>query len=89
MKKTIIATAILAMALPAFAADGAALYKAKCQMCHAPDGSKAAPNLATLTVEQTIEITAKGKAPKMPAYESKLSAEEIKAVSEFMKSLKK
>lgn len=89
MKKALILSAMIALAVPVFAADGAAVYKAKCAMCHGADGSKQAPNLAKLSEKEVIEITTKGKAPKMPAYASKLSADEIKAASEYMKSLKK
>lgn len=88
MKKGIILTAILALAVPVFAADGAAVYKAKCAMCHGADGSKNAPNLAKLSEKETADVTAKGKG-KMPAYEGKLSAEEVTAVAQYMKSLKK
>lgn len=41
MKKTALLLAILILAAPiALAADGAATFKAKCQMCHGPDGAK-------------------------------------------------
>ena len=48
MKKTALLLALVMLAAPlAFAADGAATFKAKCQMCHGPDGAKmAAHNLA-------------------------------------------
>ncbi len=88
MKKVLIATAILAIATPMFAADGAAVYKAKCAMCHGPDASKNTPTVAKLTEKEIAEITAKGKG-KMPAYEGKLSADEITAVAAAMKALKK
>jgi mono/diheme cytochrome c family protein len=88
MKKALIATVVLAIATPMFAADGAALYKAKCAMCHGPDASKNAPNLAKLSEKEIAAVTTKGQG-KMPAYEGKLSAEEITAVAAAMKSLKK
>lgn len=88
MKKAIILTAVMALAVPVFAADGAATYKAKCAMCHGADGAKNAPNLAKLSEKEIAEITTKGKG-KMPAYEGKLSADEIQAVAAYMKSLKK
>jgi mono/diheme cytochrome c family protein len=88
MKKAVIFTAVLALAVPVFAADGAAVYKAKCAMCHGADASKKAPNLAKLSEKEIGDITTKGKGA-MPAYASKLSADEIKAAAGFMKSLKK
>ncbi len=89
MKKAVLATLVLAIATPMFAADGAAVYQAKCAMCHGADGAKNAPNLAKLSEKEIAEITAKGKAPKMPAFENKLNAADIVAVAAHMKSLKK
>ncbi|HWR35345.1 MAG TPA: cytochrome c [Clostridia bacterium] len=96
MKKTVILL-VFAMAAGSaiFAADGAAIYKSKCAMCHGADGSKSNPNMRALnsaevqkqTEAQLAEATAKGKG-KMPAYASKLSPEEIKAVAAYMKTLK-
>ena len=88
MKKVLIAAVLLAIATPMFAADGAAIYKAKCAMCHGPDASKNAPNVAKLSEKEIADITTKGKG-KMPAYEGKLTAEEIAAAAAAMKSLKK
>ncbi len=88
MKKSFIAIVVLSFATSMFAADGAALYKAKCAMCHGPDACKNAPNVAKLSEKEIAEIATKGKG-KMPAYEGKLSAEEISAVAAAMKSLKK
>ncbi len=102
MKKTIVILAmfalVLALAMPALAADGAATYKAKCAMCHGPDGSKENPAMGIKALSgadvqkqsdaQLIETTTKGKG-KMPAYSGKLSDEEIKAVVAFIRTLKK
>ena len=75
--------------MPMFAADGAATYKAKCAMCHGADGKGKTPLAGTkLSAAEIEKFTAEGKAPKMPKYEGKLSAEEIKAVAEYVKSLK-
>lgn len=79
-----------------FAADGAALYKSKCAMCHGADGSKSNPNMKALNSEdvqkqtdaQLTETTSKGKG-KMPAYAGKMSDDEIKGVVAFMRTLKK
>lgn len=88
MKKALIAFAVIIISVPMFAADGAAIYKAKCAMCHGADASKNTPNLAKLSEKEIAEITAKGKG-KMPAYEGKLAADEITAVATAMKALKK
>lgn len=92
-----------AMMLPVagMAADGAAVYKAKCATCHGADGAGTTPmgkkmNLRDLgsaevqkqTDAELTQITAKGKG-KMPAYESKISADELKAVVAHMRSFKK
>lgn len=85
----------------ASAGDTAALYKSKCASCHAADGSGSTPvgkklkvrdmSLAEVqkqTDAQLIEITAKGK-NKMPAYEKKLTAEQIKELVAYMRELGK
>jgi mono/diheme cytochrome c family protein len=44
MKKTALLLVIAMLLVPvvSFAEDGAAIFKAKCQMCHGPDGAKMA-----------------------------------------------
>ena len=82
------------LALPAFAADGAATYKAKCAACHGPEGQgKVGPALkgTTLTADQITDVLTKGdeakKAPhKKPT--AALSADDAKAVADFVKTLK-
>lgn len=102
MKKTMLMLAVfglvLSMAMPALAADGAATYKAKCAMCHGPDGSKenpgmnlkaiSGPDVQKKTDAQLIESTTKGVG-KMPAFGGKLSDDEIKATVAFIRTLKK
>ena len=102
MKKTVLMVAVIAlvvaMAMPALAADGAATYKAKCAMCHGPDGSKenpamgmkalSGPDVQKKSDAQLIEATTKGVG-KMPAYAGKLSDDEIKATVAFIRTLKK
>lgn len=95
----VLGVALLAPA-PAAAEDAAALWKAKCASCHGADGTGATPmgkkmNLRDLgsaevqkmTDAQLIEITTKGK-NKMPAYEGKLSADQIKALVAHMRTFK-
>lgn len=84
----------VSMALPAFAQDGAAIYKAKCAACHGPEGQgKVGPKLAgtSLSADQISDLLTKGddarKAPHKKAMGS-LSADDTKAVAGFVKTLK-
>ncbi len=43
MKKFFAFAIVATMAMPLFAADGAATFKAKCAGCHGADGSKPCP----------------------------------------------
>ena len=102
MKKTMVVLAMIALvvsiAMPAFAADGAATFKAKCAMCHGADGTKENPgmgvkSLAGADVQKQsdadlVGAVTKGKG-KMPAYAGKLSEDEIKGVVAFVRTLKK
>jgi mono/diheme cytochrome c family protein len=88
--------------LPLSAQDTAAsLYKTKCALCHAPDGSGSGsvgaqlnvPNLRlrqaqALTRDQWIQITEDGKG-KMPAYKGRLSDDEIRQVVVYIRELTK
>jgi mono/diheme cytochrome c family protein len=84
----------VSMALPAFAQDGAALYKAKCAACHGPEGQgKIGPKLVgtSLTADQIADVLTKGndakKAPHKKAI-SGLSPDEAKAVATYVTTLK-
>lgn len=94
---------ILAMMLAplAFAADGAAVYKAKCASCHGIDGKGQTPmgkkmNLRDLgssdvqkqTDKELYDWTAVGKG-KMPGYKDKLTDAEIKALVAHMRGFAK
>jgi cytochrome c551 len=99
--KVVVLMVCLALAGSAFAAaDGAAVYKAKCQMCHGPNGdasggmakSMGLKPLGSADVQKTsaADITAlvtSGKG-KMPAFKGKLTDDEISAVVTYVKSLK-
>jgi cytochrome c6 len=91
----------LAMSTSAAAQDAAALYKAKCASCHAADGSGdtpvgkkmgvksfSDPEVAKSTDAAWIEATKKGK-NKMPAYDGKLTDDQIKDLVTFIRGLKK
>lgn len=102
MKKlAIVCFALVILALPVLGDDGAATFKAKCVMCHGADGGAdtamgkkvAATDLRAEPVQAKddaalIEVIAKGK-NKMPAFAEKLEAERIKAVVNFIRTLKK
>lgn len=82
------------LALPAFAQDGAATYKAKCAGCHGPEGAgKVGPALkgTSLTADQIADTLTKGNDAKKPPHKKPmagLSADDAKAVAAFVKMLK-
>jgi mono/diheme cytochrome c family protein len=94
---------VMAWAIPTIAsaqASGADIYKAKCAMCHGPDGSASTPMgknmglkpLSSPEVQKMsdAEITAlitNGKG-KMPAAKGKLSDADISAVVKYIRTLK-
>jgi len=83
-----------ALTLPAYAAEGGAIYKAKCAMCHGAEGQgKIGPALkgTSLTADQISDLLTKGndarKAPhKKPI--AGLSADDAKSVADFVKGMK-
>jgi mono/diheme cytochrome c family protein len=84
----------LSIALAAFAADGAATYKAKCASCHGPEGQgKIGPALkgTALTADQISDLLTKGndakKAPHKKAI-SGVAGDDAKAVADYVKTLK-
>ena len=87
---------IAACASPAVAQDAAATYKAKCAMCHGPDGKGgkmgtrdfASAEVKAETDAQLTEIITKGKG-KMPSYDGKLKDTEIKDLVTYIRSLAK
>jgi cytochrome c6 len=81
--------------------SGADIYKSKCQMCHAADGSgntpagkstKArpfnSPEVMKLSDEDLINVTKNGHA-KMPAFAGKLTDAQIKDVIAHIHTLQK
>lgn len=93
---------ILAASAPGFAqTSGADIYKAKCQMCHAVDGSantpagkamKARPLNSPDVLKESdadlIVIIQKGK-NKMPAFSGKLTDAQITDVLAYIHTLQK
>lgn len=71
--------------------DAAAVYKAKCAMCHTANASKFFD--AAKTDDQMVEAILKGvkgeKPPFMPAFEAKgITAEQARALATYMRSIK-
>jgi len=85
-----------AFSSPAVAQDAAATYKAKCAMCHGPDGKGgkmgtrdfASAEVKAETDAQLTDIITKGKG-KMPSYTGKLKDTEIKDLVTYIRSLAK
>ena len=84
-----------------FAQSGADIYKSKCQMCHAADGSGNtpagkstkvrpfdSPEVMKLSDDDLIKITKSGQ-NKMPAYAGKLTDDQIKDVIAHIHTLQK
>ena len=82
-------------------AGGPETFKAKCVMCHGADGSGntamgkkfglkdlGSAEVQKMTDAQLTEIITKGK-DKMPEYGTKLSADDIKGLVAFIRTLKK
>jgi cytochrome c6 len=97
----LVAAFVLSAATCAYAQDDvAALYKSKCQVCHGPDakgdtvmGKKLgikdfhSPEVAKAPDAELVEITKKGK-DKMPAYDGKLTDDQIKGLVKYIRGLK-
>lgn len=93
-----VAFAAVLFAAPSFAQGTAAAdYKAKCQMCHAADGtgnkvmkvdSLKDPASVKKTDAQLIAVTTDGKG-KMPAYKGKLTDAQIKDLVAYIRTLQK
>jgi len=90
----LVVTLVAAVALPAYAADGAATFKAKCAMCHGPNGEgKVGPALkgTALTADQIVDLLTKGNDAKKAPHKKPiagLAADDIKAVADYVKTLK-
>jgi cytochrome c6 len=99
-----VSLAVLALALVFSTysfADGAADFKAKCAMCHGATGAGdttmgknlklkdlASPEVQQQPDDELTSAISKGKG-KMPAYEGKLSKDQISDVVKFIRTLKK
>jgi len=97
-----LAAMLAASTTAAFAqGSGADTYKAKCAMCHGPDGLGAtpagkamkavpfnSPDLVKVSDADLIAATKNGKG-KMPAYAGKLTDPQIKDVVAYSRTLQK
>jgi cytochrome c6 len=80
------------------AADGKALFDGKCAMCHGKDGvakpmAKGSANFndakwQEATKAEAIETVITDGKGKMKGYKDKMTAEEIKAVGAYVKTIK-
>lgn len=101
--RTALVALALALAVPMLAfgqGSGADIFKAKCAMCHGPDGSAStgmgksmglkplsSPEVQKMSDADLTALVTNGKG-KMPAYKGKLSDADISAVVKYVKTLK-
>jgi cytochrome c6 len=98
-----LALTVVCLAASSAKADNTAeaTYKAKCQMCHGPDGkgetpagktmkarSFAAPEVVKMSDDELETVIAKGK-NKMPAFDGKLKKEQIEELVGYIRALAK
>lgn len=94
------AVLVVSTVTPVFAEDAAALYKSKCQTCHGADGKGDTavgkkmgvkdfhdPEVVKASDADLIKTTKDGKG-KMPAYNGKISDDDIKALVKYIRTLK-
>ena len=96
----ILVVSLLFLSASAVAGDAAVLYKTKCLSCHAADGSGSpigkklgardfrSPEVVKQTDQQFNDAIAKGK-NKMPKYDGKLTADQIKLLAAYVRELGK
>jgi cytochrome c6 len=98
MLRASLALVVLALMFSTYSfADAGADFKAKCAMCHGPNGEgKAAmktkdfgsSDVQKMSDGELTEVIAKGKSP-MPAFDGKLSKEQITDLVKWVRTLKK
>jgi mono/diheme cytochrome c family protein len=103
MKKWLPVATLLAVSLAAApfalaADDGKTLYDSKCAMCHGKDGvaksmAKGSANLNDPKWQEANSVDAIAKTitdgkGKMPAEKDKLTADQIKAIAAYVKTIK-
>jgi mono/diheme cytochrome c family protein len=101
-KRIVILCLAAALVTPAFAqSSGADIYKAKCLMCHGPDGmannsvgkalkavSFKDPTVIKASDAELFAAVKNGKG-KMPAENGKLTDDQIKTVIKYVRTLEK
>jgi len=96
MKRFIVALFVVGLmsGMALAAEDGAAIYKAKCAMCHGPNGEgKSAPALkgSSLSADQIAAAVTKGAEGKKAPHAKPMSgitADQASAVAAYVKTLK-
>jgi mono/diheme cytochrome c family protein len=87
MTRAILLVLALSAAVPASAADGAAVYQKHCASCHGPSGKGgsgvAVAGKAAAFVKEVVEFH------PPPMTKLKLAADDLDAVSKYVASLKK
>jgi len=96
--RVLLAAAVLAMIFSTYSfADAGADYKAKCAMCHGANGEGkaamktqdfASPEVQKMSDADLTDTITKGKG-KMPAYDGKLTKEQIDGLVKWIRTLKK
>lgn len=94
-KLTILVLAIaivLFIALPNLswaAEDGAALYKAKCAMCHGPDAAgKPAMKAPAVKGKTAADVSKAMENPKHTSVKKSLNEAQLKAIGDYLSTLK-
>ena len=79
----------MTMSTAAFAADGAALFTAKCAGCHGKEGEgKIGPKIAGSTaVADVLTNGGKTKAPHTKPF-ANITADDVKAIADYVAGLK-
>lgn len=99
--KNLSAFVVLTLLAGTVLADGAAIFKSKCALCHGPDGKGQTPagksmkarDLGSPEVQKQTDaalskVVADGKG-KMPGYKSSLGPDDIKQVVAHIRKFKK
>lgn len=91
MKRLALLLALLAPLAGSAAESGLVVFHTQCSRCHGEDGRGKAvfttPSFLTskLSAEEMEQVIAKGKG-KMPAFSTRLSPAEVKAVAAYVKA---